>query len=357
LRALSTLAPFRPRFPWLTADLQTMRNYLVKPVVDLSPWTWRRLELPLRDGSGDRLAASVALPRGGVPSGAPSGAPRAAATVVLVHGLAGAEDSSYMAAASRAVLAAGYGVLRLNLRGAGPSRPLCGRQYHAGRSDDLADAFAALPPALVGDGLAAIGFSLGGNVLAKYLAEQGARGPVRAAVLVSSPLDLARTLASMARPRNRVYHNYLLSRLRLQAHLPDSRADAQTRAVLDQARSIFDLDQAIIAPRNGFADAWDYYARCSAARFLPAVAVPTLVVHALDDPWIPGADYARVAWRDNPDLVPLLSRQGGHLGFHGRDRATPWHLQAALAFLAEVVPAPAPPEAPPAMPPAIAGAA
>jgi predicted alpha/beta-fold hydrolase len=322
---LSALAPFRPRFPWLTADLQTVRNYLLKPAVDLSSWRWESLALPMRDGSGDRLLATHAVPQG------------ARTTVVLVHGLAGCEDSTYMAAATRALLDAGYGVLRLNLRGAGPSRALCANQYHAGRSQDLADAFAALPAALVSEGLAAIGFSLGGNVLAKYLAEQGAQGPVRTAVLVSSPLDLATTLASMTRRRNRVYHNYLLSRLRVQSTLPDSRFDAQTRAVMDAARSMFDIDQGLVAPRNGFADAWDYYARCSAVRFLPAVRVPTLVIHALDDPWIPGADYQGFAWRSAPALVPLLPRRGGHLGFHGRDSETPWHLRAAVAFLGETV--------------------
>jgi hypothetical protein len=302
-----------------------VRNYLVKPAIDLSAWRWQALTLPMRDGSGDCLRATCAVPDG------------ARTTVVLIHGLAGCEESTYMAAATRALLEGGYGVLRLNLRGAGPSRALCMNQYHAGRSQDLIDAFAALPPALVGRGLAAIGFSLGGNVLAKYLAEQGERGPVRTAVMVSSPLDLAATLASMTRRRNRVYHDYLLARLQRQSALPDSRLDAETRAVMAAARSIFDIDQGLVAPRNGFADAWDYYARCSAVRFLPAVRVPTLVIHALDDPWIPGADYQRFAWRANAALVPLLSQQGGHLGFHGRDSDTPWHLQAALAFLGEAV--------------------
>ncbi len=324
--ALGALAPFRPRFPWLTADLQTVRNYLVKPAIDLSAWRWHALTLPMRDGSGDRLLASCAVPDG------------ARTTVVLVHGLAGCDDSTYMAAATRALLEAGYGVLRLNLRGAGPSRPMCTGMYHAGRSQDLVDAFAALPPALVGDGLAVVGFSLGGNVVAKYLAEQGEGGPVRAAVMVSSPLDLAATLAAMTRRRNRVYHNYLLARLQRQAALPDTRFDAQARAVMAGARSIFDIDQGLIAPRNGFADAWDYYARCSAVRFLPAVRVPTLAIHALDDPWIPGADYEGFAWRANEALVPLLSRQGGHLGFHDRDSDTPWHLRAAIAFLGDALP-------------------
>jgi predicted alpha/beta-fold hydrolase len=321
---LSRLPPFRPRFPWLTADLQTVRNYLLRPHVDLSPWRWQRLELPMLDRSGDRLAASFAAPQ-----------PRRAPTVALIHGLAGCSDSTYMRAATRAFLEAGHPVLRLDLRGAGDSRPLCRLQYHAGRSQDLADAFAGLPDAIVGDGLAAMGFSLGGNVLAKYLAEQGAHGPVRLGILVSAPLDLAATLASMMRPRNRVYHRYLLRRLQRETLAPGAALDARESAVVAAARSIYDIDQGLIAPRNGFADAQDYYARCSGLRFLPAVRVPTLVIHALDDPWIPGALYAGFDWAANPNLVKLFPRQGGHVGFHGRDSDVPWHVRAAIAFVGE----------------------
>src|SRR5437667_414313 len=76
--------------------------------------------------------------------------------------------------------------------------------------------------------------------------------------------------------------------------------------------------------------------RSSAARFLPAVRVPTLVIHALDDPWIPSAGYLGFAWRVNSALVPLLPDHGGHLGFHWRDSAVPWHMRASVAFLDEV---------------------
>ena len=182
----------------------------------------------MRDGSGDRLHASYAMPAQVGPDGARM-------TIVRRPRPRRLRGLDLHGAATRAVLEAGHPVLRLNLRGAGPSRALCANQYHAGRSQDLADAFAGLPKALVGDGLAVVGFSLGGNVLAEYLAEQGAGGPVRAAVMVSSPLDLATALASMTRRRNRVYHNYLLSRLQIQSALPDSRCDAETRAVMARA--------------------------------------------------------------------------------------------------------------------------
>lgn len=321
-RGLAALPAFRQRLPWIGADLQTVRNNLVRPRVDLSAWPWREALLPMLDRSGDRLVARYALPN-------PSRGP----TVMLVHGLGGSAESTYVRAAARAFLAAGHPVLRLDLRGAGAARPHCALQYHAGRTQDLADALAALPDFVVGDGIAAMGFSLGANMLLKYLGEQGAEGPIRCAVAVSAPLDLAATLAAMLRPRNRLYHRYLLRRLQAEALAPGAALTARERRAIAGARTIFDFDQSFIAPRNGFADAWDYYERCSSGRFLPSIRVPTLVVHALDDPWIPRAAYDGFDWAANASLHPLISPRGGHVGFHGVGSDTPWHDQAAVAFV------------------------
>lgn len=325
-RGLGALPAFRQRLPWLGADLQTLRNNLLRPAIDLSAWTWRDVLLPMLDRSGDRLAARYALPN-------PSRPP----TVMLIHGLGGSAESTYVRASARAFLAAGHPVLRFDLRGAGASRPLCALMYHAGRTQDLADALAALPDFVVGEGIAAMGFSLGANMLLKYLAEQGEEGPVRRAVSVSAPLDLAATLQAMLRPRNALYHRYLLRRLQDDATAPGAALTARERALIAAARTIYDFDQGFIAPRNGFAGAADYYARCSSGRFLPAIRVPTLLVHALDDPWIPAALYEQVEWAANPALTPLLPKHGGHVGFHAAGSATPWHDQAALAFLRAAV--------------------
>jgi predicted alpha/beta-fold hydrolase len=127
------LTAFRPRFPWLGGDLQTLRNFLRRPYHDLAAWPAERLELPLRDGSGDRLVASLHRAGEG-----------ARGLIVLLHGLTGCEDSLYIRASAAFWLARGRTVMRLNLRGAGPSRPLCGEHYHAGRSGDLRDALVAL---------------------------------------------------------------------------------------------------------------------------------------------------------------------------------------------------------------------
>jgi predicted alpha/beta-fold hydrolase len=222
------------------------------------------------------------------------------------------------------LLRQGYPVLRLNLRGAGPARRLSRQQYHAGRSEDLRDALAALPQALTAHGIFAVAYSLGANMLLKYLGEQGAAGPVRAAAAISAPIDLAAASRRIRAPRNRLYHGWLLRRMQEEA-LAGEGFSAAERDTVRAVRSVYEFDDRLVAPRNGFAGAEDYYARCSAVSFLPKIAVPTLVIHALDDPWIPGVTYGHVDWRANRHLVPLLPDQGGHVGFHGRGTRLPWH--------------------------------
>ncbi len=318
---------FRARAPWLGGDLQTLRNYIHGRPADLSPWPGRRLELPLGDASGDRLAAMLHDP------GAEPGRPFA----VLIHGLTGCEDSSYIRASARHLLEQGYPVLRLNLRGAGPSRPLCRFQYHAGRSEDLRDALKVLgtqAPDLAARGLVLVGYSLGANMLLKFLAEHAGDFPLRAAASVSAPIDLKATQERMMAPRNALYHRYLLGRMKAESlATPAGLGDSQRRAI-ERIRSIYQFDDVVVAPRGGFDGAEHYYRQTSARRFLADVAVPTLVIHAMDDPWIPGRLYRQVDWTANRKLVPLLAASGGHVGFHGNGSAAAWHDRCIAQFFA-----------------------
>ena len=318
--------PFRARFPWLGGDLQTVKAFLSPGRADLSPWPGRRLWLTMADGSGDRLAASL------------HGEARAAAAplVVLVHGLSGCEDSRYMLDSARHFLAAGYPVLRLNLRGAGPSRPTCRWQYHAGRSRDLRDALNALDDLALGvmrRGLFLIGYSLGANMLLKFLAEHGRGFPILGAVSVSAPIDLRAAQLRLMAPRNRIYQDYLLKRMKAEACAEGSSLTDDEREMVQGCATVFDFDDCFTAPRNGFLGAEDYYERSSAKRFLTGIATPTLVIHARDDPWIPVQAYLGFDWSLTPAVRPLLPDSGGHVGFHGRGGRARWSDRCALAFL------------------------
>jgi predicted alpha/beta-fold hydrolase len=314
--------PFMLRAPWWGGDLQTLRNYVMHGRVPLA--SAERIYLPVRDDSGDRLAGALHRPVAADP---------ARPLVVLIHGLTGCERSHYVVRTAAHLLTLGYRVLRLNLRGAGASRPHCRFQYYAGRSEDFADALAALPRDLTGHGVVAIGFSLGANMLLKYLGERGSEAPLKGAIAISAPLDLAATARQMMRPRNHLYQRYLLSHMRAESLGAGAEVTSKERAVILGARSIWEFDHRFSAPRNGFGGAENYYERNAAKRFLDGVAVPTLVIHALDDPWIPPQPYLAYDWRRNPSLIPLLPEQGGHVGFQGRDR-TPWHDLCATRFLA-----------------------
>jgi len=317
------LPAFQERAPWVGGDLQTLRNVVRRPAVDLSAYRAERLVLPLRDGTGDSLVGSLHQPR------AARAARGARPLVVLIHGLTGSEDSVHIRVTAACLLRAGFPVLRLNMRGAGASRRSCRFHYHAGRSEDLAHAFAALPADATEGGVAAVGFSLGGNVLLKYLGEVGRQSPLTAAVAVSSPLDLAATAHCIMAPRNAVYHWYFLRDCQREAAA--SLGAEECRPALD-AQSLWEFDDRMTAPRNGFASAGDYYARSSALNFLDGIAVPTLLLHSEDDPIVPAEAYHAYSWSRNRRLLPAIERRGGHVGFHDRNGGV-WHDRAIKLFL------------------------
>lgn len=317
---LDGLPPFRPRLPWWGPDLQTIRSVVVKSRA-LHGQTGERLYFPLSDGSGDRLTAMLnrAKPEKKLP------------LIVLVHGLTGLEDSFYMRESAGYFLTRGFPVLRLNLRGAGRSRPYCRTQYHAGSSDDLARLFVSLPVELTANGIIAVGYSLGANLLLKYLGEQGDAATVVAAAVVSAPLDLAATSRRLNAWRNIAYQRYLLRYMKAEAVAPGAELSAAERRAVLGARSVWEFDDVYSAPRAGYRGAADYYARASCGQFLAGVTVPTLVIHALDDPWVPSEPYRVFDWRSHRNLYDVLMARGGHVGFHGGDIAA-WHDLAIARF-------------------------
>ncbi len=168
-------------------------------------------------------------------------------------------------------------------------------------------------------------------MLLKYLGEAGRLAPVLAAATVSAPIDLAATQRCIMRRRNQLYHDFVLAGLQREAigvpELPE-----QIRAIVPKIATVREFDERLTAPANGFDGADDYYENCKAVGFMAGITVPTLVVHARDDPWIPAAPYLDFDWAGNPRLLPLLPRTGGHVGFHGLDSWTPWHDRCIALF-------------------------
>jgi uncharacterized protein len=323
---------FTPRPPWWGGDLQTLRNFFGNQRVDLSGFAPRRLELPMNDGSSDRLAALLNAPK----------ANSAKPLVIMIHGLGGCETSRYMLASAAHFLSLGHPTLRLNLRGAGPSRPLCEGQYHAGRSADLCAALSALAadePELTRDGVFLLAYSLGANMMLKFLGEKDFPVSILGAASVSAPIDLAQTAQRLKARRNRVYNRALLAYLKRDATGNGAKlTESESRAV-EEAHDIYQFDELFIAPHNGFSGANDYYQKVSALNFLAEIETPTLVIHAKNDPWIPSAAYKNYDWEANAHLHLLLSKGGGHAGFHAKGGLVPWHDRATAAFFDQISPA------------------
>lgn len=321
---------------WLrSAHAQTIGGKLFRPDPGIA---LRRERIELPDGD------FVDLDHAEMPAAAPSAVPAPTAPAVLVlHGLEGSARRRYMLLTYRELMRRGLRPIGLNFRSCSgePNRRPC--FYHSGETDDLRFALHHLAGRIDGGIQGVIGFSLGGNVLLKYLGEEGAaaQARLRAAVAISVPFDLTLGAATLERgPMGRVYTGYFLRSLR-----PKLRAKAELlRPLVDvgaglAARTLRHFDDAITAPLHGFRDAADYYHRSSSIHFLEGIGIPTLLLQAEDDPFLPGHALPRDAVARNPHLIPAFSKRGGHVGFIG---GTPWapsfHAEAAAAqFLADAM--------------------
>jgi hypothetical protein len=311
--------PFRPRFPWLTGDLQTIRDTLRRDPPDPGPFA--RLWLSLPDGD----ALSAAWHQG-----------EERETVVLVHGLTGCEDGVHIRRSCAFWRRRGHGVVRLNLRGSRPSLARSRRPYNAGAGDDVVAALRGLPEAARAPGLVLIGVSLGGTQVFDALAREGDAPslPIVAAATVCAPVDLAATSARMMAPRNALYHGWILRRMKQDAALLARHLPPDLLAAAKRARSVRAFDDGYVAPLSGYAGADDYYARCSLAPKLARIHAPLLCLTAADDPWVPAATYAAQDWAANPRVTTLVAPGGGHVGFHDSSRDGSWADRAIAAMLA-----------------------
>ncbi len=313
--------PFRERAPWFGGDLQTLRNTLAG--MPPEPPGGERLLLPVE--GGDLLAARLDGPPG----------PAARPLAVLVHGCAGSEASRSVVLTMRHLTGQGWKVLRLNLRGSGPSRTTAAGHYHAGRTQDLAQALRGLPDELIRHGIVLLGQSLGGNLILKFMGEGGHGLPVLAAVSVSAPIDLSATCAKMLTRRNFFYERSMLHAMKHEALAPCAALSTAERAAIAGARNVYEFDDRFIAPLFGYRDAEDYYETNAAKHFLAGIKRPTLILHARDDPWIPADSYTAIDWPRLPVIEAVLSPGGGHLGFHGQGSRVPWHDRVTAWWLAQ----------------------
>jgi predicted alpha/beta-fold hydrolase len=273
-----------------------------------------RLALP----DGDFLDLDWTRPAGG--------ADPARAVAVVLHGLEGSARSGYALEAYRQLDRRGLAAVGLNFRSCSGELNRGRRLYHSGETNDLRFVVDLLrrryPEAWIG----AVGFSLGGNVLLKYLAEESDERGVQAAAAISVPYDLAASAAFTERGVARLYVRRLLRSLRakVRARQADLAPFVDVPRAL-AARTFRDFDDAATAPLHGFRDADDYYARSSSAVYLAAIRAETLLIHAADDPFLPSSVIPHDAVSANVRLSPLFVARGGHVGFVSGHPWRPWY--------------------------------
>lgn len=321
---LQQLPPAEPFVPsrWLPGGhLQTLWRKF-RGVESLSV-TRQRLELPDGDFIDlDWAAAAPALLDSPLP------------LVLLVHGLCGSSASGYIRALQVRLTSLGFPAVAMNFRGCSGELNRLARAYHSGVAEDLQAVYASLRQAHPHKPLAVVGYSLGANVSLKWQAEYQPPG-LQTLVAVSTPFALASCSAAMKQGTGRFYGRFFLRRLvadtrrkldRFRREGRHEQADILAACGdLERLRTLWDFDDQVTAPLHGFADADDYYRRCSSREFLHRItAVPTLLIQGLDDPIIPAVTLPSAAALNNNIHVDWHAG-GGHVGFVSRH--DPWWLE------------------------------
>ncbi len=336
---VAMLADFRPRRFLSNGHLQTIiGNYLpredrlpepIAQLVDVSPATL--------GGQANQIASQVLCHCHWQSPEVRASRP----TAILVHGLEGSSKSQYVIGNANKLWLAGCNVVRMNMRNCGGTEQLTPTLYHSGLSNDVLAVLRFFTAQHSLESISLIGYSMGGNLVLKLAGELANHAPpqLRSVIGVSPAVDLGPSADALHEPLNRLYElkflRALLRRFRRKATL-FPRAYDPNQAV--GIRSLRDFDHRITALYSGFTGADDYYYRAAAARVLQSIAVPTLILHALDDPFIRLTPETRDKILHNPKITLLETAHGGHCAFLAdADPATHndgnWAEHTALRFV------------------------
>ena len=239
--------------------------------------------------------------------------------VVLFHGLAGSVRSPYVIGLMNALEQKGFACVLMQFRGCGQKENLKPQAYHSGETSDAKAFIEHLRLTYPKNKLHAVGFSIGGNMLLKLLGEWGEASPIHLAVSVSAPLRLDICANTIEKGFARVYQNYLLKPLKKTLIAKYAKFEMQKRLGISKdevqnIKTIRAFDDAYVAPMFGFTSSTDYYSKCSARQFLKDIETKTLILHALDDPFM-SSDILPNEEELSSSITLEVSPNGGHVGF------------------------------------------
>lgn len=254
---------------------------------------------------------------------------------LLLHGLEGSSNSGYMWELYRQLAQRGVRPVGMNYRFCSGEVNRTQRLYHAGATGDVALVLRHLHAVFEGVPLVAVGVSLGANLLLKLLGEQKEATLLSRAAAISPPFELSEGLSVFDDGSGRIYAQNLLrslkKKVRQKAKAGGLPAHIDVERVLN-VKKVADFDDLFTAKLHGFRDKEDYYAQSSCAQFLPDIQIPTLMIRAMDDPFFSPTEIPYEVIEANPHLTLLLSEQGGHCGFIGKDGF--WSEATAADFIA-----------------------
>ena len=328
---------------WLPgANAMTVFASLARPF-PRPPGRRERWELPDGDFLDVDRFNGRPLRAGGREPGA--GAASAPPVLIVLHGLEGSSRAPYVRGLVAIALSRGLAALALNFRGCSGEPNRLARNYHSGETGDLAHVVGRLVAERPGRPVLLAGFSLGGNVVAKWLGERGDDLPpeVLGGAAISAPFDLERSARAMDGPGfwNFVYRERFLRMLRRKAAEKARRfPGAFDAAAAARARTFAEFDGAVTAPLFGFASAGDYWRRASSGPLLGGVRRPLLALSSLDDPIVPAETIPYAAARANPRVTLETTAAGGHVAFVAGSPFWPsyWAERRAVDFLAALAP-------------------
>jgi predicted alpha/beta-fold hydrolase len=287
---------FYPQFPWARPKRLKLRR--------------ETLELP----DGDATAVDWPIKGDELPSSAP--------LLVILHGLEGSAESSYARMLMHAACQHGWRSCVLHSRDCGDYRNRLPRRYHAGETNDIRYFLEQVGERGLDGPIFAVGYSLGGNILLKYLGETAENTPLSAAAAVCAPLDLHQCSDALNSGFSKIYQYYLIKRMKDSVTRKFNKHTAAfdwKRAM--NAKTFAQFDDAVTAPLHGFENMQDYYDRCSSGQFLKHIKLPTLLINALDDPFMTPAVIPPEEQLSDQVTIEL-AQSGGHVGFVAG--GTPW---------------------------------
>jgi predicted alpha/beta-fold hydrolase len=258
---------------------------------------------------------------------------------VLTHGLEGHSRGNYTQGMAQALVRRGWHVLAWNFRGCSgePNRSL--RSYHSGATEELQIVLDHVFANHDYEEVALVGFSLGGNLTLKYLGDLGSSADprIRRAAALSVPCDLAGSARKLERVENRIYMARFLRSLSAKVREKAARfPNTLDLSGLERIRTFAEFDDRYTAPIHGFDGAETYWARCSCLPVLDRIAIPTLLINALDDPFLTPQCYPHAAASTNPHFTLATPKCGGHLGFVSfKNQGEYWSEQRVAAFFSD----------------------